>query len=371
MKWQSKCSEDHLRIKNDAKTCNSFWTFLIFLVVNNSFWTLSKTYLTFWQKLLRRVVKTAFYVSNTICVFFFGKLFIKMFIVFGQGAKSFWVLSKFSRQGSRSSTLRVYCSPVKTFFLRKLWNFFLVFGHAVKFFWLLSKFSRQGRQSCILLLQKNMHGSNWILINMMFSDQLRTLSKNISKFWEKIFNRVVKMAFYVRIGALRRENFYLKILWIFIIIFGHWVRNFGFLSNNSWRGCQSCSLRIHSNILRRNFCFWGKWSFITFLSLFSEKFRLLVEKASADYEDLNSTCLLESWEKKIFLDKILEIPWLFRTLSVFFRFLSKCFRRGWPNCNRCVPNKWKTKNILRSFLHFYYFYTLSAQFLGLLGKNFL
>ena len=70
----------------------------------------------------------------------------------------------------------------------------------------------------------------------------------LSKFWPKIFGRVVKTVFYEFRGTLWGKSFFLKKT-MFIIIFGLWVKNYRTFGKNFWQSCQNCILRVQTNVL--------------------------------------------------------------------------------------------------------------------------
>ena len=119
------------------------------------FWTLKGGKLSaFWKTFLGKVVKTAFYVSiGTLSRHFSWKQYINYFS----------------------------------------------FSNLVRKFWLLQNFFRQACQSCIILVQKITLGKNSSWKTLMFSDQIRTLSKNLLVFCGRFHGRFVTMAFYLSI----------------------------------------------------------------------------------------------------------------------------------------------------------------------------
>ena len=69
---------------------------------------------------------------------------------------------------------------------------------------------------------------NYFFENTVFVQHFRAKSVKFLAIWQKSLYRNAKTAVYVPFGTLRIEKFYLKDLFIFIIVFGHWVRNFWF-----------------------------------------------------------------------------------------------------------------------------------------------
>ena len=196
--------------------------------------------------------------------------------------------------------------------------------------------------------------------------------RKLSAFWQKLLERVVEAAIYISVGTLWRGFFqkklyifsslldidckvYLENLCVFLINFGHWVKSFWFFDQKEvWRGCQSCSLSVHINILRRMIYFYRKWPFLINFGYWAKSFDILLKNPGQVCHNciLHSTRLLEPCEEKIFSWENFQFFFHFRTLRQFFRFLSNFFTRVWQKCILDVQNNLKTNYVLRSFLIF-------------------
>ena len=122
----------------------------------------------------------------------------------------------------------------------------------MKIFRLLSKFSRQCCQSCILLVHRNTLGKKSFLKFLMFSDQLRTLSKNLSAFYGEFLGRFVKAAFYLSIENLWGRESFLKFLLKFFVVFSFWTFFFYFLIELLYTGLANYILRVQGSKLKEN-----------------------------------------------------------------------------------------------------------------------
>ena len=105
-------------------------------------------------------------------------------------------------------------------------------------------FSRQVCQSCILLVHRNILGKNSFFKILMFSDQLRTMSKNVAAFCGKSLGRFVKMTFYMSIGTLWGEECFWRILMNFFVIFEFWAIFLCFSSILLQQECQNGVVRV-------------------------------------------------------------------------------------------------------------------------------
>ena len=102
---------------------------------------------------------------------------------------------------------------------------------------------------------------NYFFENTVFVQHFRTKSVKFLAIWQKSLYRNVKTAFYVPIGALREEQFFLENLCIFPIIFGHWMRNFRLFVENFSDGCQNCVVHVHGEDFRGNRFFWENYKY--------------------------------------------------------------------------------------------------------------
>ena len=175
-------------------------------------------------------------------------------------------------------------------------------------------FSRQVCQSYILIVHRNILGKNSFFLILMFSDQLRTLSKNLLAFCGKNLGSFVKKSLYLSIGTLWKELFVAK----------QYILSSSFL-DMEWNFFVFCQ-NFHGRVVKAAYYLstgnlWGE----DLLEIFFEVFL-----SCSDFEQL------------------------------FFFFLSIIFTWFWLSCKLSVQNNLRTKNVWRSSLVSHCFWTLSA-----------
>ena len=132
------------------------------------------------------------------------------------------------------------------------------------------------------------------------------MSERLSALWQKLFCRVVKTAFDVSMGSYWKA--FLRKNQIIFITLAHWANLFRHSVEDFPLG-----------MLEKRFNFLiipGHWV---------KNFRPFVIKVEAGLPELLFTCLQEEFEKYIFLKKVLRFFFLFRTLSENFSAFCQLF----------------------------------------------
>ena len=173
------------------------------------------------------------------------KLFLKSLHVFYQfrtlSVKFLALCSKISDEAVKNE---LYVS-IGTFWGTKVFlKEIVIFHHfltlSAKFFVFRSKFFGWAVETAFLCPQEQIEDKCFFRNIFIFCALSNNEQKN-HRFWQKMFSRVVKTAFYVSIGTIWGKNFFWKAC-MFYINSGHWAKSF-------WPSVQNFSIglsKLHS-----------------------------------------------------------------------------------------------------------------------------
>ena len=182
-----------------------------------------------------------------------------------------------------------------------MYIFFINFVFWSNFFSILSKL-RTGLSKLKSTCRQETFEENKVFLKKLWVYlSFSEMSKKLSSFWRKLFGRVVNTAFDVGIG----------LFWE--VFFAPWANPFR-------RTVEGFPLGMSEKRSKFLIISWH-WA---------ENFWPFVKKIEAGLPELLSTCLQEQFERFSFLQKVLNLFFLFRTLSKKFSIFCQFFSMGLP-----------------------------------------
>ena len=152
----------------------------------------------------------------------------------------------------------------KLHFIGVISPFHFFFGPWAKFFWLAGKKNcRHGDQNCSLPVRRILLMRNASFLKNIFS-HFPTLNKTFLACWQKIFGRVIKLAFYLFMRKISGEILLFHGRTNFFHLSGTLSKFSFFFSKDYRRRCQSCIPRVQKNNLRK-IIFFEERMFVFFI----------------------------------------------------------------------------------------------------------
>ena len=183
--------------------------------------------------------------------------------------------------------------------------------------------------------------------------------------WQKRLYRNARTAFYVPIGAMMIEKFYLKNLFFFFNVFGHWVKNYWFFVKKFLAGLSKLQSTFWGErfIFEKNDQFWSN-------SVIQRKVSAVCGKIfgsfviTAFYLSIGTL-----WVEDCFWGYFLKIFVIFKQWAILSAFGSTSLHKDFTTALQ-VSRKifWGKLDFLNEFFFFLSFCTLIGKFLPFCRK---